>query len=278
MNIIRRREEFGFTYKKICKKIFDENGLPAPVLANSVPKAGTNLLMRLLYLTPFYSRTLSRTLTNSDEPTFIDNSLRRMRPGKFSMAHLYYKRNTVELLSDYNIKCIFMVRHPLSIAVSNMNYIDSIDKKHRLSKYFHTLGSEEKKLEASIYGVASEELNGDTESRSIVRHLKEYAGWMDAGQCLIVRFEDLIGASGGGDSERQLSTIGRIFEYLGVTLDDEILTRLSDDLYSPSSRTFHSGQVNSWRKTLSRYPDLLNKIEESKDIKEISKLYGYDFL
>ena len=64
---------------------------------------------------------------------------------------------------------------------------------------------------------------------SIGRKLERFAGWMDGGAA-VIRFEDLIGAAGGGDDGRQLGALRTIYDHLGLAADAHTLERIRSQL------------------------------------------------
>ncbi|WP_145272368.1 hypothetical protein [Tautonia plasticadhaerens] len=76
--------------------------------------------------------------------------------------------------------------------------------------YLSSLESDEDRLLAVIEG-------RDRFLRPFSYHLDYGAGWVDDPDTLIVRFEDLIGPSGGGDADTQVREVARISEFVGGT-------------------------------------------------------------
>ena len=85
------------------------------------------------------------------------------------------------------------------------------------------------------------------EIKSFADVYRSMIAWQNEPNCLFVRFEDLIGAKGGGSDEKQRDTIKRIASYLGIpcahrNIDDKIKA-----IYDPSARTFRSGKIDGWK-------------------------------
>lgn len=89
------------------------------------------------------------------------------------------------------------MRDPRDIAISNYVYITYIDSSHRLHKYFKTLNSDSERLMASIQGVEGKDLLDNISSLSLADHVNGYLPWIDKPDCLVVRFEDLVGVRRG---------------------------------------------------------------------------------
>ena len=235
---------------------------PYRVLANSIPKSGTNLLLRALYLTRRYTRTFRRTLQSSHDSEAL-SAIRGISPGKFLASHLKYSEALTSPLSEYSTRHVLMVRVPRDMAVSIANYITKIDKKHRLHDYFcHQLTTDADRISAAIKGISSQCLN-DRESLSLKNHLDGYSEWQKTENILVLRFEDLIGEAGGSSTNVQRECLTELYQYLGFTLSNQEMSAIQRQLYSSASRTFHRGQIGTWKGTLN-----------SRHLEEISKMSG----
>jgi hypothetical protein len=139
---------------------------------------------------------------------------------------------------------IFLIRDPHAIVVSQVHYV-SRTKAHRHHDVFVAQADTKDKLRIAIAG--------DREHGvvSIGERLEAFAGWLDAG-CLVVRFEDLIGAEGGGDRARQLRAVHSIFGFLGIDADDGLVHSVSRQLFSSVSPTFRRGSIEQWRSVFDR--------------------------
>lgn len=214
-------------------------------LANSLPKAGTMLLARVLSLLPFL---VPRWRIHVDNNTSnLDKVLRTMRRGQYVTGHLYWRKDLVEWLLECGIRVVFIVRDPRDVAVSNAYYITHIDHNHRLSRYFQSLASDEERIMASIVGISGGELEDGERSKSLGEHAFAYAPWVEEPVCLTVRFEDLVGQSGGGSRERQEACIGAIARHLGLHISHECVERIAAQAFSSKSETFRKGQIGDWR-------------------------------
>lgn len=237
-------EQYGLTPGKLLAAW---TGPEAPgVLANSIPKSGTNLLVRVLYLMKPLRRKLMRTLT--DRPGVdVLQSLTHIRPGQIAAAHLYFSEELAERIDALGLKHLLMVRDPRDIAVSNAFYLARKDSRHRLYPYFSSLPSDSERLTAAIQGVAADKTPDGMEGFDLGRHLKNYLKWSTSPDCLIVRFEDLVGPEGGGARSRQLAALARIRDHLGLAFSDEELESIAQQVFDTRSRTFFKGQIGNWR-------------------------------
>jgi hypothetical protein len=78
--------------------------------------------------------------------------------------------------------------------------------------------------------------------------LVTFLPWLDEPNCLIVRFEDLVGSKGGGCDTRQKETIREIAQHIGISINNTFIETIARELFGSSgSKTFHKGQINGWK-------------------------------
>lgn len=233
-----RIEEFG-----LLQVFSAPNAQQAPpVLANSIPKAGTNLLMRALYVSKRFRRVPRRTL--SEDHAYAARMIAKIPASTFWPAHLPHHPDLETSILQANIKNILMVRHPADIAISNVHYIMDRKNGHRLHSYFsEQLDDFDERLEAVIFGVPSKYLN-QRRSPSLVEHIERYAGWAGSKNCHIVRYEEVVGSKGGGSDEAQFACLKDLYNFLDVTVDTQAI---SNKVHSEDSRTFRRGEAFGFR-------------------------------
>ena len=220
------------------------------VVANSVPKAGTNLLVRALYLHEGFRRKPIRTINNDDTST-LHAKLRSVNRGEVVAAHLYYSAPVHEVIQNLDLKHVLLVRDPRDIALSNFHYITYADSKHRLHNHFHNrLRTDEERLHAAIVGVPGSMLADGEQSLGLAQHLDNYLKWLSS-DCLLIRFEELVGARGGASETQQHRCLRALFSHVGVDCPTRAIERISAELYSHTSRTFFKGQIGRWREEFS---------------------------
>lgn len=232
MSIQSRILELGLSYHYL--KNFNQNINRPPIILNSIPKSGTNLLMRFLLLTGLYRRAISKTLV---EETQLSNIERYN--GTITLAHLPLNERNAILLSKYASKHILMVRHPFDIAISNLHYIKSTRSSHRLTELFDQLPSDTSRLQILLNGN-----EGTASSRPVIplsEQLRSFWEWSNYHEPpLIIRFEDIVGTLGGGDYEAQKRAATKIENHLDIKVD---LNSINLNLFSKQSRTFRNGKI-----------------------------------
>ena len=243
------------------------NGASPKILSNSIPKSGTHLLERLLYLLPGVSRQIARTLWIQDSPQLLERQCARLKKGQFLVCHLWYHEEYLKILEKLQIKPILLIRDPRDIVISNANYITRVNKKHRLHDHFvnHLKGDRER-LHFCITG------NKEPEEYSIRHVLEKFYPWMHCENVLTIRFKDLIGENGGGSATMQKQTVDQILDFIGIALDKDKKKRLIENVFYSRSKTFNKARINQWKTV---FDD-----EDKKLFKEIAGdwliKYGYE--
>lgn len=215
------------------------------VFANSVPKAGTHLLLRPLSLAPVIAPRFRRHV---DEKTpRLQRRLAHIHRGQVLTGHLFWSADREQLLDQQNIRTFLMIRDPRDIAVSGVNYITKKARYHRLTPYYRSLATDSERLLAQIQGISGSRLPDGLPSLPLAKQIRDYLGWLHAANCLLVRFEDLIGPAGGGDRDRQHDTVRKILAHLGLTLRADEVEKIADAVFYPGSHTFRKGQIGDWK-------------------------------
>jgi len=231
---------FGLSPDKLGPRL--TNRAEPKVLCVSVPKAGTHLLERALCLHPRLYRKLVGTVRTRHLRKWgsVGPVLDRLRPGQVLMTHLHHTPELEEALRARDIRTVFLVRDPRDVVVSEANYL-ARRRDHRLHDLFAAQVTPKDKLLLVIRGDPAQG------AVSIGRKLERYSGWLDSGAA-VVRFEDLIGAAGGGEDSRQLGALRAIYGHLGLAADEATLRAIQAELHSEESPTFHKGAIGAWRK------------------------------
>lgn len=243
------------------------------VMANSIPKSGTNLLLRLLTLLGFEKTDwwvgpylvagrfpLARQLLRArgsekvtigiDTPVQVSGRWLRRRigtagPDSFFAAHCPYTPEIAELLRAERVRTIGMIRDPRDVAVSHMHYLKE-NKRHPLHRAYAELPDDRARLLLSIRGG---ELGGRS-LQSLEQRYRRFLDWERAEEAILVSFESLVGSKGGGSDAAQREAVERIAVHLDLDLDDLTAERVRESLFGSSS-TFRKGQIGGWQDELS---------------------------
>ena len=257
-------ERFGLSPSKLPRRLTDR-GAPR-VFCVSIPKSGTHLLERALCLHPALYRKLLPTVSGENVGKWggVPGLVERIRPGQVVISHLRHSEQDERTLAEAGLRGLFMVRNPRDLVVSQIHYVTK-RTDHRLHDLFRALPDARARLRTAITGDAGAGLP------SIAERLSYFQGWLSSG-LLVVRFEDLVGASGGGDADRQGDLLRAIFEHLGVDARTPRVEAVARRLFSADSPTFRSGQVGSSRDF---FDDELEDLFR-RTIGDHAVPYGYD--
>ena len=242
------------------------------VFANSIPKAGTNLLKRTLNLlpcvVPWWTYHIDETI-----PGILDQ-LHTVKNGQVVTAHLPWSKSLVEILISKGFGILFIIRDLRDKAVSDVHYMVHKSTDHQLHRYFSSLNSDEKRLMAYIRGVPEHCYPGGIRPKLWEDHTKSMLPWLDEPNCMTIRFEDLIGSSGGGSDKKQIETVDSIVKHIGIELSQEEIQQIAAKSFFAGSRTFRKGQIGDWRNHFTEehkqifkevYGDTLIKLGYEKD-------------
>jgi sulfotransferase 6B1 len=218
----------------------------AKVFINSLPKSGTFLLRRTLSLLPTFAPRWSYHGLVPETPQ-LERKIKNIRPGQYVSGHLYWSVELIELLVTSNILTLFIVRDLRDVAVSLANYLTNKEPNHRLHPYFKSLKSDRERLMAAIVGVDGKLIKDGRKAESLGEWAEGFSPWLNEPNCLAVRFEDLIGSTGGGDDEQQLQNVRAIIDYLGIDIAEEQITEIAKEIFFKNSKTFNKGQIGNWR-------------------------------
>jgi len=214
------------------------------ILANSIPKAGTNLLSRTIEMMP---NTVDRWTYHIDETLpGIKRQLSAGKRGQIVTAHLPWTPKIASTVSQLDYRVLLMIRDPRDIAVSVVNYVYCMDLSHPLHRALTKLPDDDARLLFMIE--PPEEVTAELPDIWKNSGLATFMPWIDEPSCLTVRFEDLVGAQGGGNEERQRKIIQAIAVHIGANSSSLLVEKIRQDLFGNNrSKTFHKGQIGGWK-------------------------------
>lgn len=242
------------------------------LLINSLPKAGTHLLVKLvesfgykdsrggiaatLLLGKYYLvRQIIRGSWFEKNPVIIGMDLpvaisKRWMNKKFSQlpvdyyvfGHANYSDHLFSILEKNNIKTIQIIRDPRDVLLSYVHYVAKTPS-HFIYDFYKDLSFDER-LRFTLQGGEA----GNLYMESFPTMLKQVDGWFNKKDVLVVKFEDLIGSQGGGDDDLQKSVITSIVEFLKIESVDIDLT--AKNLFG-GTHTFRKGRIGTWQEELS---------------------------
>jgi hypothetical protein len=221
------------------------------VIANSIPKGGTHLLIQCLMNFPDisysgYHYTTGRTNSESLNTIFL-----KTKKGFFSAAHLWWSKEAAIEIEKTGIRQIVMIRDPRDIIVSGVHYILK-NKKHHLHSHFIGLGGMKERIIHYIKGVEKKYSSKSIPLADIRTSYYNYYRWIDEKSSLIVRFEDLVGPKGGEDEKRQKEVVENIAMHCGMNYSLIDIEKIASKVFSSYSVTFRRGKSGGWRDVFSK--------------------------
>ena len=264
-NVNTLLEKLARAAKESPRQFSSTDVWPFRIVANSLPKSGTNLLTKLLALLPglrsssyhLGQSTVKRKLpaeenilvpVGVDMPreialSVIDDSFIQLVEGQFISAHLPYSTQLDTYFQDHNIKMVLIVRDPRDVVVSHASYI-ARTKTHPLHSLFASL-SKDDQIQTSIEGT----VHRRETLLSISDRLRSVLPWIGKPYVFVLKFEELVGVRGGGSLEKQKRTIAELAEFLDVEVEASQVEEIASGLFG-QTKTFHKGQIGSWRTEL----------------------------
>ena len=241
------------------------------IIANSLPKAGTHLLVRFLQLAGYeYVRKgltgalirstqrnpIKRYLTSRKRCTsndsgcyqidldnlgnrikkkYLDSFINSIPENSFIPAHLPYSEELDCYLSAQRLKVIYIIRDPRDVLLSYYNH-QHRDPRYPFHDVFRTLPFEQC-YQYILRGMKK----GNITLASIKSRVENSIGWFTSDNVIGIRFEDLVGEKGGGTRANQINAIQKILSYLEIGSTNSGVERIADHLFYSKARTFFKG-------------------------------------
>lgn len=236
------------------------------VFVCSLPKAGTHLVMSCLEQFPklrYGGLCLDNTLSfdnknianegedavvigvddpNKIKTAVVSDKLKKIKGNRFIAAHVPYTQRMDEILAEHGYRNIVIVRDPRDVVASHVPFVLKT-KEHYLHDRYKSNQDFDRNLMDSIEGFRDEQHGVRLES--IRARVEGMCGWSNSKSALMVRFEELIGGQGGGDSERQLAVIHDIAHHIGLHLGDVEIRKVAENMFG-GSYTFRKGNIGGW--------------------------------
>ncbi len=244
-----------------------------PILVNSVPKAGTHLLVRcvlvlggqhqvdLVYL---HRRLRERVPRDSlpppgqgiplgmSNPTYfptreVERALAGLWEGEFAAGHIPHSDAFAGLLEKYGLRSLLILRDPRDAVVSLLHFILNRPGGARNWHLTRTLQSPDEQLLAVINGFNTTNERGRSRLRSIGDRLASVLPWLKVPLNYTTRFERLVGSQGGGSEQEQHEEIANIVRHMGLSPTADQVREVASKLFGQESKTFRKGQIGGWQ-------------------------------
>lgn len=260
---------------------------------NSLPKSGTNLVIKCLLLfgyeehghlsagtildrTPrallrrlLWKSSINGYLLGVNSPVMVrkapvNSILKKVKEGQFISGHVGYQQELLDEIIANGFTAIQVIRDPRAVLASFVPYILS-DKNHFLNGLFSSLSYDDR-YKAVLDGVTENNLR----QCSLQSCCEALDPWLNTNAVLVVKFEDIVGNQGGGSDEQQTKTLEHISNALD--LDCESIPHVAESLFGPGRHTFRKGKIDSWKEEIPL--SVLDRI--SSEMSATLDKWGYD--
>lgn len=190
----------------------------------------------------------------SQESRFLDRVVEKSRTSKNSSGkpplsfHLAYNSQREQFVTRYTNSAFFMIRDPRDQLISLMNWVCDRSKVGTVDFDDMLLDLIDGKQRKEVYSVRMNDVCNMMWTFGLAEYYKFYLPWMTASSIYTVRFENLVGAQGGGSDELQAQEIRNIARHLQMApLSDAKIKKIANNLFGKTN-TFKSGQIGSWKR------------------------------
>ncbi|MEA3357256.1 MAG: sulfotransferase domain-containing protein [Patescibacteria group bacterium] len=227
-----------------------------PILVNSIPKSGTNLLKNIvLAINGTHSGTdlsLANETTNGEECLdYIQKRIVQFSPGHVYTGHIPYFPEVSSWLKENKVKQVFIYRDPRDITVSLYHYImKEKTPRHAYYSMYSNFESDKTRLLMAITGFGEGKNKFKVSNNSIPAIglvYQAYLPWIqnNRSDCLSLRYEDLVGTD--DDCKEQFKKIVR-FINPNIFINEKLLQKIRTRGMDPRrSHTYRKGVINSWK-------------------------------
>lgn len=135
----------------------------------------------------------------------------------------------------------FIYRDPRDVVVSLLHYMRNKPASWPTS---HVYTDEQIIIDIICIGSIA---NGNPPGNGIMQLYSNYISWMQMPGMCVLRFEDLVGPSGGGNEEIQIQAVIKIVHHLGLQFSYDEIVYIAKNLFG-NTLTFRKGTMGIWKK------------------------------
>ena len=242
------------------------------VFVNSLPKSGTNLLEKLIGMVGVNRSGRSIASTNIIGRYSVLKSLLRqdhlhgcsipvglelpvsvslkwlkrslaIAEGEYLSGHAAFSEQLDYMVRIQGLRMVQIYRDPRAVLLSWAKYVaEDVNRWYPFHAFFKQMDLKDRIRFLLLGG----DVGDGIYYSSFKEVLRRSGGWMDSDNTLVVRFEDLVGAQGGGSRDLQRETIVRILNHIGYEHDQKKLDELQNNLFG-GTHTFRGGRVDGWK-------------------------------
>lgn len=186
-------------------------------------------------------------------PEFLQllKTVRRTPPGTWINQHFAFNAELHSMLREAGVPIVLLCRDPRDCVLSMANFLVN---RGEPADWLPKLPQRNVDTALQFF------LTGDDERLSFSQIFDSYRGWLQAEGVLVLRFEDIIGPKGGGQTAVQIDRLTALARHIGWEGTAERLITAIFSSFNPAAGTFFKGQIGSWRKGFS--PGMLRLFEQ----------------
>ncbi len=235
----------------------------SPVICNSFPKSGTNLLLQVLQCLPNV-KDWGLFLASMPSITYQERSAKKLSKkinsisaGELVGAHIFYSDGIKNTINDRNIIHYFIYRDLRDVVISEAHYLTDMNRWHRLHKYYKALLSMEDRISFSITGAMANHFPYNYPN--IAERFNRYKKWLDEPDVFTVKYEDL-------NSDNVESVVRNIIRFYiqksnKEINEDEFVKKALMNINPEHSHTFRTGKSGNWKHIFTEsHKDLMKKM------------------
>lgn len=218
----------------------------------TIPKTGTNLLLKLIFLIDQANGIdLNSKTYKSTDRTNNPFWLHAWRASVMDEYTLGPTEKKVEWIKREDHRLVILIRDPRSLIYSLLK--KNANGKADNNEFENTLNRPLERLNDIVGG----KYFNYYPDLSVLYH--DYLRWGSYPFAYIAYFENLVGPLGGGSRFLQISEIISIANHIGKPVSKEQAKWIADNLFGDTA-TFHKGRVDSWKTELSE--EQLKKLDD----------------
>ena len=137
------------------------------------------------------------------KPSLMTKTFSNVGNKQYIIGHMPFSVDGKKVIEEKISKTVTIIRDPRDMAISMINHCRTRPLHHAYEYLFNTLDSETDRLSAVVSGY-------DNQFGSLIGINKMYESmmkWQDEVDNITLKFEDLVGLRGGGNSEDQILSL-----------------------------------------------------------------------
>ncbi len=234
-----------------------------PFVLHAIPKCGIHFIQRTLQLMIPKHILAAGACVSREKLASLDNDQMIIR------LYSPYDPECMQMMQDTEHKIVSMVRDPRDALISHLFYMRSFPANLTqrdfffVSQEFNSLPIDEQ-IHALIVG--------NVHSQSYVNYYNERLGWALSGNCLIIKYEDLVGNAGGGNNSCRFMALKKLADYINMHLSRDHFEFIQKNMYAviqynteggidkgTERSDFHRASIGNWKTFLKEEHKVLLK-------------------